>query len=161
MDPLNEKGDGPGARRPGAGGLGRSEPDGKDGLGDSAQDRFYIPPDSSPIAKNPGKAAVRRMQKRREKRLRAERRERDALREQSLRRSSEEYLRVREAIKEEQRRDEQREQKRQTPWQHIVKADIKERYAHEKRERQSEEASQPFFIQIMQTSHRKKCCNMR
>lgn len=108
MDPLNEKGDGPGARRPGAGGLGRSEPDGKDGLGDSAQDRFYIPPDSSPIAKNPGKAEVRRMQKRREKRLRAERRERDALREQSRRRSSEEYLRVREAIKEEQRRDEQR-----------------------------------------------------
>ena len=32
---------------------------------------------------------------------------------------------------------------------------------HEKRERQSKEASQPFFIQILQTSHRKKCCNMR
>ena len=60
-----------------------------------------------------------------------------------------------------QRRDEQREQKRQTPRQHIAKADIKERCTHEKRERQSEEASQPFFIQILQTSHRKKCCNMR
>ena len=34
-----------------------------------------------------------------------------------------------------QRRDEQREQKRQTPRQHIAKADIKERCTHEKRER--------------------------